>query len=139
MFLGMSHSEFDKVLFPVARELSYCADDILELRDAALRRDDPSRCLSCYFKILGGARLTAVHHVTTPLRQWLEQHLEVVARDLSLCCELERLSIQLLPEQSNGIEGFCRQIMNAFREDRVYQHIPEIELTFQFKQNSAVA
>jgi hypothetical protein len=133
----MSSSNFDKVLFPIARELSHCADEILDLREAALQRNDPGRCLSCYFKILGSSQQTTAHF-TSPLRQWLEQHLEVVACGPSQS-ELERLPIQLPPEHSDGIEAFCRQIMTAFREDRSYQNLPEIELSFQFKQDSSAA
>ncbi|MFQ3270304.1 MAG: hypothetical protein ACI9A1_000618 [Lentimonas sp.] len=136
-FRKMSSSDFDKVLFPIARELSHCADEILDLREAALQRNDPGRCLSCYFKILGGSRHTTAH-LTNPLRQWLEQHLEVVACGPSLS-ELERLPIQLPPEASVGIEAFCRQIMTAFREDRTYQNLPLIELSFQFKQSASIA
>jgi hypothetical protein len=137
MLQNMLCSDFDKVLFPIARELSHCADEILDLREAALRRNDPGRCLSCYFKILVGSSQAAAH-ITTPLRMWLEQHLEVVACAPSRS-ELERLPIQLPPVQADGIEGFCRQIMSNFREDRTYQDLPKIELSFRFKQNISVA
>ena len=133
----MGRTNFDKALFPIARELSHCADEILDLREAALRRDDPGRCLSCYFKILGGSR-HSMGHITTPLRQWLEQHLEVVAHGSSQS-ELERLPIQLPSEGSDGLEVFCRQIMANFREDRTYQDLAKIELSFQFKQGIIVA
>lgn len=127
-------NEIDTVLSPIAREMSHRADAILDLREAAAQRNDPGRCISCYFKLLAGAR-PDIKPVATPLRQWLEAHLEVVARAPNLQ-ELERIPIRL---ETDGIEAYCQQIMEEFRYDRVYQDLPMIELSFQFKELSATA
>lgn len=118
----------DSLLSPIAREMRHRADAILDLREAAVRRTDPGLCISCYFKLLAGTR-PDFKPVTTPLRQWLEAHLEVVARDPNLQ-ELERIPIHL---ETNGIEAYCQQIMDQFRYDRGYQDLPTIELSFRFK------
>jgi len=131
----MTAQPIDHVLTPIAREMSHRADDILDLRDAAIRRDDPGRCLSCYFRLLAGAR-SGDAETTTPLRKWLEQHLEIVAHDAGLQKELERLPLHL---ELDSIEGYCQRMMQAFREDRAYQHLPLIELSFQFKEASSAA
>ncbi len=118
----------DAVLSPIAREMSHRADDILDLREAAITRNDPGRCLSCYYRLLSNSRHSSVES-TTPLRHWLEQHLEIVAKDKGLN-ELERLPVRL---DSDSIEVYCKEIISVFRHDRDYQHIPNIELSFQFK------
>ncbi|NBB79759.1 MAG: hypothetical protein GVY36_09980 [Verrucomicrobia bacterium] len=127
-------NEIDTVLSPIAREMSHRADAILDLREAAARRSDPGRCISCYFKLLAGTRAD-IKPIATPLRQWLEAHLEVVARDPNLQ-ELERIPIRL---ETDGIEAYCQQVMEEFRYDRGYQDIPTIELSFQFKEQAETA
>jgi hypothetical protein len=124
--------EIDAVLSPIAREMRHRADAILDLREAAARRNDPGRCISCYFKLLAGAR-PDIKPAATPLRRWLEAHLEVVARDPNLR-ELERIPIHL---ETDGMETYCQQIMDQFRYDRGYQDLPSIELSFQFKEAAA--
>lgn len=118
--------EIDTVLSPLAREMSHRADEILDLREAALRRENPGRCVSCYFKLLAGEGNRCV---TTPLRLWLEQHMEVVACDPAQG-ELERLPLQL---DTEDIMGYCQQVMQDIRHDRSYAGHSAIELTFQFK------
>lgn len=132
----MNTLEFDQILIPIAAEQSHRANEILELREAALRHHDPGRCISCYFKLLAGSR-SGSKQTTTPLRRWLEQHLVVVARNsASPLQELERLPVQL---KTDDIEGYCQQVMDAFRYDRSYQDIPSIELTFRFKEGASAA
>jgi hypothetical protein len=125
----MKDMDIDAALVPITRELQHWADEILDLREAAVRRLDPGRCISCYFKLLAGSR-PGDKPVTTPLRLWLEQHLEVVARD-SGQRELERLPVHL---ETEDIEAYCQQVMADFRYDRDYAHLPTIELAFQFKE-----
>jgi hypothetical protein len=84
--------------------------------------------------LLAGARPES-RPAATPLRQWLEQHLEVVARDPNRH-ELERLPIDL---ETDGMEDYCRRIMDTFRFDRGYADLPTIELSFEFKESMAVA
>jgi hypothetical protein len=126
--------DIDTVLSPIARELSHRADTILDLREAAAQRSDPGMCISCYFKLLASAH-PHIKPVATPLREWLEAHLEVVARDSNLR-ELERVPIQL---ETDEMEAYCHRIMNEFRYDRAYQDAPMIELSFRFKEPLATA
>ena len=126
--------DIDEALTPIAREMSHRADDILELRDAARFRSDPGRCLSCYFKLLSNSTQSSAK-AATPLRRWLEQHLEVVAKD-GYMRELERVPLSL---DADEIEEYCQQIITTFQEDRSYQHISDIELSFQFRQDAAFA
>ena len=130
----MSRPEIDQILVPIAQHLSHRTNDILDLREAATQRNDPGHCVSCYFKLLGGSPSNA-QRATTPLRLWLEKHLEVVARDPNQR-ELERIPVNL---QTTSIESYCDQVMRVFREDRVYHDIPTIRLSFQFKETASVA
>ena len=130
----MSPLEFDQILVPIAQQLSHRANEILDLREAATQRNDPGHCVSCYFKLLGGSQ-GSTQQATTPLRLWLEKHLEVVARDPNQR-ELQRIPVDL---QSDSIGGYCDQVMRAFHENHVYHNIPAIKLSFQFKESSCIA
>jgi len=50
--------------------------------------------------------------------------------------ELERVPLSL---DADEIEEYCQQIITTFQEDRSYQHISDIELSFQFRQDAAFA
>lgn len=103
------------------------ADALLDLRDAVLARRDAGDCLGCYFKILGYYGERSPGRVT-PLRQWLEAHLELVARVPGVG-ELERIPLRL---ESEDLEGFCVGMMNRIREERSYPY-SMIELCVGFR------
>jgi hypothetical protein len=130
----MSANNIDEALIPIARKMSHYADDILDLREAAVVGADPGRCLSCYFKLLSYSQNTG-QDIVTPLRTWLEQHLEVVATDNDLK-ELERMPLKL---DAVRMESYCRQVMSLFRADRCYQDVEYIELSLQFRDKSGSA
>ena len=130
----MNSLEIDQILLPITQELSHRADDILDLREAATRQNNPGRCISCYFKLLAYSRPEA-KPATTPLRQWLEQHLEVVAHDPEQQV-LERLPVKL---GTDDMEDYCQGIINKMRYDRGYQSLLSIDLSFAFKDSATVA
>lgn len=132
----MSASNIDEALTPLAQKMSHHANDILDLREAAISRDDPGRCLSCYFKLLSYSQNTS-HDTITPLRKWLEQHLEVVAIDHDDGLkELERMPLHL---NADRMESYCQQVITSFREDRSYQHLADIELSLQFRRETVAS
>ncbi|NBD38041.1 MAG: hypothetical protein GVY10_05685 [Verrucomicrobia bacterium] len=123
----MSTPHLDEALGPVADRDRILADSLLDLREAALQRRDAGQCLQCYFRIYGRAAERGVGPIT-PLRQWMESHLEIVARDHEEQ-ELERVPLIL---ESESLEDFCSGMMREFRENRCYPQ-PAIELSLAFK------
>ncbi len=104
------------------------ADELLDLRDAVLGRSDPGNCVSCYFRIFEVLGRGDVERLKR-LRRWLEGNLVVVARDGSER-ELERVPVSL---HQMDMEGFCREMMQEFRENRCYEGAL-IELSLDFKE-----
>jgi len=123
----MTHP-IDQLLAPVARHCHRAADEILDLREAVLRRSDPGDCLCCYFGIFDVAKAKD----PTPLQQlrhWLEENLVVVARD-GQAREIERLPVSLHQED---MESFCREVMAEFQTNRNYGGAL-IELSLRFNE-----
>ncbi len=109
------------------------ADALLDFREAVMKRRHAGDCLRCYFKILsycGGPSFSRV----TPLRQWLETHLELVA-SAPEAGELERLPVRL---ESSELKGFCESVMQRLREDRDYPYC-RIELAVGFRDPLSAA
>ncbi|MGE9289346.1 MAG: hypothetical protein ACQKBT_00060 [Puniceicoccales bacterium] len=127
----METAEIDAALIPVARAIKHAADDLLDLRAAALAKSDAGLCVQCYFKIFSDAREQAA---LQRLREFLEKHLEIVALDNNRR-ELERLPVFLDAEE---MEDYCHQIMREFRDNRTYDS-PKIDLRFQFKSTLCAA
>jgi len=124
----------DEALKPVARHCSAsAADDLLDLREAALERARPGECLQCYFRIFGRLNRQKAEPMN-PLRQWMEENLEVIALD-DQQQELERLPISLHAE---SLEAFCREMMAEFHFNRAYP-ASRIELSVAFRKASQAA
>lgn len=127
----MTTRRIDEVLGPVAKEGTGVADSLLDLREEVLRRRDAGKCLQCYFRIYG--RVSGVgEEPIQPLRCWLEEHVEVVAKDHEER-ELERVPLSL---HSESLEDFCQEMMQEFRQNRCYDG-PAIELSLTFKETPA--
>ncbi|MFW6218003.1 MAG: hypothetical protein ACOC4K_03310 [Verrucomicrobiota bacterium] len=122
----------DHLLAPVAQVCRHAADDILDLREALMTRSDPGECVQCYFKIFDVLR-TRDPAPLQKLRDWLESHLVVVARD-GKARELERLPVSL---HQGDMESFCRELMNEFHHNRSYPNTL-IELQLHFDDRAAV-
>ena len=127
----MQNFEIDSALSPLAPLLHHAADNILDLREAALKREDPGLCISCYFKIYA-ASPDRHRSAISPLRRWLETHLEIVAHDENRT-ELERIPVSL---DGEDLEGYCHRIMSEFHLDRAYR-AANIELGFRFRTDTA--
>jgi len=119
-----------RILAPVA---SRWADDLLDLRDAALTAGNPGTCVRCYYAIYGRIADRWEDKVL-PLRRWLENHVEIVAKD-ELDNELERLPISL---NGRDLESYCEEMMMEFRENRAYPS-DAIRLSFRFRDGIAAA
>jgi len=120
--------EIDDTLATLVGSVKGCADEILDLRDAAMKRQRPGLCVACYFKIAQAARNPAL---AEPLRSWIEENVEVVAED-------DRDTLERLPVQLDGddLEDFCRNVMQTFQTDRAYD-TPHIRLHFDYKRSAA--
>jgi hypothetical protein len=122
----------EAVLGPLAEVLSKEADTILDLWGAARGGRDPGECVRCFFKLASAARgrREAERERVAGLRSWLEEHIEVVARD-EAARELERFAVEL--DEEEDLAGFCHRAMEEMRENRVYA-AERIELRFAFKE-----
>jgi hypothetical protein len=125
-------SSIDSILSPVCESFHFRADDILNLRHNASRRVLPGQCISCYFKLYGAADSNSVVaniSALGPLREWLESNIEVIATDGT-----ERVIEQLpLCLEASDLEAYCREVMDEFRENRVYS-ASLVTLEFRYKK-----
>ncbi|HRQ89998.1 MAG TPA: hypothetical protein PLA50_14460 [Bacteroidia bacterium] len=129
----MSYRSIDPVLSKLAPFFSGSADDLIDIREAALKAENAGKCVRCYFSIYGRTRAAEADRLH-PLKKWIEHHLEIVALDES-GNELERIPFLL---HGDDLESFCREIMAEFHENRVYQQ-KEIRLKFGFRQADRAA
>ena len=118
---------FDPVLAPLAAPFRREADTLLDLRDCVVNEVRPGRCVACYFALQSSAAERAIAALC-PLRQWLEERIEVVAFGAS------REALETLPLNLEGenLEGFCREVMAEFQENRAYA-LDSIQLEFRYK------
>lgn len=118
----------DAVISGLCPLFSRYADEILDLRDCVRQRVRPGLCVSCYFQLYARADSTS-QTVLHPLRNWLESNIEVVAKD-----KKERVLEQLpLTLDSADLQSYCSQMMDEFRENRVYT-TDLLSLEFRYKQ-----
>ncbi len=129
----MSAQFLHEVLVPLSDAFYKQADAILDLREHALTKQNPGRCVSCYFKLFSAAKGDKVRRLQA-LRKWLETNLVVVARD-----ERDRMleSIPLFLDDGD-LESFCQRMLQEVVHNRVYKS-ERIELQFAFKGDSLAA
>jgi hypothetical protein len=104
------------------------ADELIDLRESALKRIRPGRCVDCYFRLHRTADAGG-QHALFPLRSWLESNIEVVAKDPKSQI-IEKLPLQL---DATDLAAYCHRTMGDFREDRAYLH-SRVTLEFQYKE-----
>lgn len=129
----MSAQFLHDVLVPLSDAFYKQADAILDLREYALSKQNPGRCVSCYFKLFSAARGDKVRRLQA-LRKWLETNLVVVARDEQDRL-LERIPLYL---DEGDLESFCQRMLQEVVHNRVY-NTKRIELQFAFKGESLAA
>ena len=127
-------ASIDQALSPMARILKHRADELLDLRAAALERKDPGTCLYCYFQ-LRNSRNSQIDAMMAPLKNWLENHLEIIAKDADSDV-LEHIAVNL---NWRDIEHYCENLVEDFRKNHCSKYRNQVELVFQFKPLSAVA
>lgn len=122
-----SVSDLDPLLAPLAAPLRRAADSLIELREAARTGTTPGRCIRCYFQLLAVAS-SEVQPRLTPLRAWLESHIEAAA------CDAEGRLLEVLPVRldADDLETCCHALMREMHEDRAYE-TPSITLGFRYK------
>lgn len=123
----MQAQSFHEVLVPLGDVFRRQADAILDLREYVLSRQNPGRCVSCYFKLFRAARGETVARLAA-LRKWLEHNLIVVAKDEQDRL-LERIPLHL---EDGDLESFCQRMSQEIIHDRAYPS-KRIELCFAFK------
>lgn len=126
----MNLNTIDELISPVAKLIPFCADAVLDLREALLSKQHPGKCVSCFFRILAPACRIQRTNSVEPLKNWLEENLEIVVMDQSII-ELERLSVNLL---ENDLETFCQKVMEQIHFDRNYAS-RQISLHFAYKES----
>lgn len=119
----------NEVLVPLSGAFRRQADALLDLRESALTKQNPGRCISCYFKLFNAARGDGMQRLTA-LRKWLEHNLVVVAKD-DQDRLLERIPLDL---SDSDLESCCMRMMREVLYDRAYPG-ERIELRFAFKGN----
>ncbi len=123
----------DPLLASLAVPLRRAADSLLDLRAAAHAGTTPGRCIRCYFQLLAAAP-REVQPRLTPLRAWLEAHIEAAASDAEGRL-LETLPVTL---DAEDLESCCRSLMDGIHADRAYAS-PRITLDFRYKPACPVA
>lgn len=119
----------DTIIRPLGPVFARQADALLDLRECAVARSRPGRCVACYFRLFEASRAAEVIARLCPLRAWLETQIEVVARDEAETL-LETLPLRL---EAGDLETFCRAMMDEMREDRAHPG-SHLVLEFRFKQ-----
>ncbi len=137
-YLRMSPiSNFDQLLAPIAQPLRAQADTLLDLRDAATEHPHPGRCISCYFRLLENAPEKATAQLT-PLRRWLEEHVEIVALD----GQHDDRELEVFPLELGGadnLEACCRGTIRTVLHDRAFTATDRIAMQFRFRNSVAAA
>ncbi|WOO41391.1 hypothetical protein [Rubellicoccus peritrichatus] len=129
----MSEQSIHEILAPLGHDFRKQADDLLDLREYALSKSNPGRCVSCYFNLFKNTSGIGDNRLAI-LRKWLETNLEIVAKG-DQDKFLERLPLHLDDED---LESFCARIMQEIITNRVYES-ERIALFFRFKNKSTAA
>lgn len=120
----------NEVLVPLSGAFRRQADALLDLREYALSKQNPGRCVSCYFKLFNAARGDGVQRLVA-LRKWLEHNLIVIAKD-----EQDRLLERIELDLSDAdLESCCMRMMREMLYDRAYPG-KCVELRFAFKEDA---
>jgi hypothetical protein len=124
----VTSDQVDAVISGLCPLFSRYADEILDLRSSARKRVRPGMCVRCYFQLYARAD-AASQTVLYPLRSWLESNIEIIARDKKEQV-IERLPLTL---DSTDLQSYCHQLMDEFRENRVYS-TEALSLEFRYKE-----
>ena len=134
-FPGMSWSvPFAPVLATLAQPFKRQADTLLDLHECVETRTKPGRCVRCYFSLHENSAESAIARLC-PLRNWLEDHIEIVAHDEESRL-LETLPLRL--EEASDLESYCHRVMEEFRDNRAYQ-TGRINIGFRYRETAGVA
>ena len=124
----MTSDQVDAVISGLCPLFSRYADEILDLRSSARQRVRPGLCVRCYFQLYAKANAVS-ETVLSPLRNWLESNIEVVARDKKEQV-IEKLPLTL---DSADLQSYCPRLMDEFRENRAYS-TEALSLEFCYKE-----
>lgn len=119
----------DSVIAPIATSFQGCADELLDIREAAMQRRQPGKCVACFYKVMGIAQRRQKANALKQLQCWIEDHLEIVAED-EHHAELERMGVHL---DDSDLESYCQNIISQMHFDRSYAS-RHITLKFVYKE-----
>lgn len=120
------------ILAPLGQTFQKQADALLDLRQYAINKEHPGKCVSCYFKLYEQANNHSLNRLSI-LRKWLETNLEIVAKD-EQDRFLERIPVCL--EDEENLESFCARLMQEIIHNRAYE-CEKIALYFRFRDEAA--
>ena len=123
----MEDTVFDQLIAPIVQNVRGCADDLLDLREAALTGKVPGACVACFFRVMGKAERHSAESTVIPLKGWLETNIEIIAENHKQQV-LERQPLKL---DNNDLESYCYSIMDVMINDRNYID-EQISLRFDF-------
>lgn len=120
--------EIDPLLAPLAAPLRGAADVLLDFRESALRGAEAGRCVSCFFRVASVARAEARLAELCPLRQWLQDRVEIAAWDN------EGALLETLPAdfEAEDLPACCNRVMQEMLENRAYG-TSRIRLGFRYR------
>lgn len=101
------------VVEPLCQPFARQADCLLDLYAMTQEPVHPGRCVQCFFRLLGqaqGAREASL----TPLKRWIEDHVEISVQAEE--AEAARLPVDL---RAFDLEDFCQQAIEHVRRSAV--------------------
>ncbi|MFP4351905.1 MAG: hypothetical protein ACLFRP_00365 [Puniceicoccaceae bacterium] len=121
------------VLEPLCAPFAKDADRILDLYEMTKTpQRQPGRCVSCFYDLFQKAP-SAKRKALTPLREWIEENLEIEIRSEPDGSELQALALRL---DSPDLETFCLDAMETARE-RNRAEATRLQLEIRFKPAAA--
>ncbi len=121
------------VLEPLCAPFAKDADRILDLYEMTKApQRQPGRCVRCFYDLFQKAP-SAKRKALAPLREWIEENLEIEVRALPDGSDPQTLALRL---NSPDLETFCLDAMEAARE-RNRANASRIHLEIRFKATAA--
>jgi hypothetical protein len=121
-------SQIDQIITPISIALKGCANELLDIRDAATSLRQPGTCVACYYKVMGRARRSHRLDSLAALKQWIEAHVEVIA-EAEANQVLERFPVAL--DNECDLESYCTTMMDKVQNDRNFE-ADIVHLRFEF-------
>ena len=121
-----------EVLKPLCEPFRREADCLLQLHEMTAQPHPPGECVRCFYRLLAQAD-DSRRPALTPLRQWIETHIEIAVE--ADCRDALRFPVAL---EDDDLESFCQRAMHRVREDTVIDSpIVRLALCYREREQSA--